>query len=212
MQKRTIEVLKNFSTIAPMISIKQGNVLRTRSLGNEVYAVATVDDEFPKDVRMYALPEFLSTLSLFTDPEITYEDDHLKIISGNSSVKYKYSNARTVKDVSDKVPQLPDSMYKFVLEKEAIEQIMKASAVMKLNELVISDEGVKVCNLDNVGNECVISIPEMECDEQTQSMVLDIKSLKLMPYSYNVQVSARGAALFTSTDGSLLYFVALRAL
>lgn len=194
-----------------MLAIKAGNVLRTRSPQNEIVAIAQVDDEFPRDIRIYDLPEFLSTYSLFVEPEIDFAEDHLKITAGNSSVKYKYSSDKVVKQMSEKVPQLPTTLYSFVLEKSDIEKIMKTAAVMKLKELVVNSNGLKVCNIDTTGNECLIQLPNLEAfDGATKSLVIDIDVLKLISNDYDVEITEI-AAKFTATDDSIVYYVALQS-
>ena len=63
--QRTFQVLKNFSTINPTLSVCKGNVIRTVSQNKTVLAEAQVQEEFPRDFAIYDLSEFLGVISLW---------------------------------------------------------------------------------------------------------------------------------------------------
>ncbi len=206
MQKETVEILKNFSSINQGIVIRKGNKLKTMSVHKNVFASSVVPDNFEREIAVYDLNELLSTLSLFTAPEISYKEDHILIKSGKSRVRYKYSSPSVIvsppvdKNISIQ-PQLT-----FKLQAVVLEQIMKASSVMKLKELEISESGLRAFNKSQVGNKYVVEVEGVEgtCSPK----VLSIANLKLLPRDYTVEVDNR-AVRFTSVDGSLEYIVAV---
>ena len=75
--EETIDVLKNFSTINQNLLIKQGNVLTTMSSMKNIMAKATVKEDFPQEVAIYDLNEFLSAISIFQKPEFDFLHPHL---------------------------------------------------------------------------------------------------------------------------------------
>ena len=81
MQERTIEILKNFAGINQGLLIKKGNRLRTISVMKNVFAVAEIPDEFPRDFALYDLNEFLSTWSLLSKPDLEFKEDHILLKS-----------------------------------------------------------------------------------------------------------------------------------
>ena len=64
---KTINLLKNFSTINQSILFKQGSRLRTISVMKNILAEATITEELPQDFGIYDLGQFLNCL-LYTSP------------------------------------------------------------------------------------------------------------------------------------------------
>ena len=73
----TINVLKNFSTINQNLVIKEGSSISTMSAMKNIIAKATVEEKFEKEFAIYDLNEFLSALSLFTNPNLDFNDDYV---------------------------------------------------------------------------------------------------------------------------------------
>ena len=55
----TLTVLKNFAGINNSILVKEGNKLRTISVAKNILAEANITEEFPRDVAIYDLNQFL---------------------------------------------------------------------------------------------------------------------------------------------------------
>ena len=96
MDKNTIEVMRNFSTINQSIMIYAGNSLATMATTKNIFASAVVATEFPRDFAIYNLPEFLSVLSLFAEPKIEYGENDITIKEGKMKVRYQYSSPAVV--------------------------------------------------------------------------------------------------------------------
>ena len=78
----TLAVLKNFAGINNSILVKKGNQLRTISVAKNILAEAEISEEFPRDVAIYDLNQFLNGLSLHQDPNLDFtEDSHITILS-----------------------------------------------------------------------------------------------------------------------------------
>lgn len=206
MQKETIEVLKNFSSINQGILIRPGNILRTMSVLKNVFASASVPDTFDREIAIYDLSEFLSTLSLFTAPEITYKADHILIQSGKSRIKYFYSSPSVIVSPPEGKNISVQGELTFKLSTVVLEQLLKASSVMKLKEFEISEGGLRAFNRNQTGNQYDVEVEGIEgtCTPK----ILKIENLKMIPRDYNVTVGQR-AVKFTSIDGGLEYIVAV---
>jgi len=74
----TVSVLKNYSTINQNLMIKSGKTLSTMSAMKNIVAKATVAENFERDIAIYDLNEFLSGMSLFTTPEMDFQDDFVR--------------------------------------------------------------------------------------------------------------------------------------
>ena len=75
LSSRTVEILRNFSTINPNIVVNGGNVLKTMSIAKNIVSRAEIDESFPNTFGIYDLSEFLSVLSLVDRPSITFGDN-----------------------------------------------------------------------------------------------------------------------------------------
>ena len=78
----TLNVLKNFAKINPSIVVQEGNVLKTISPSRTIMAKGTVDTTFDKKFAIYNLDRFISTVSLFNDPELKFGEKSVEIYDG----------------------------------------------------------------------------------------------------------------------------------
>ena len=85
---KTIQILKNFSSINPSIMFNTGNVLSTISPIKTVMARAQIDETIEKDFGIFDLNRFLGVLSLFDDPELLLCDNYVKVTDGRKSVNF----------------------------------------------------------------------------------------------------------------------------
>ena len=93
----TLTVLKNFAGINNSILVKQGSKLRTISVAKNILAEANISEDFPKDVAIYDLNQFLNGLSLHQDPNLDFSaDSHLTIQEGKRRVKYFFADPQVI--------------------------------------------------------------------------------------------------------------------
>ena len=93
----TLELLKNFAGINNSILVKQGSKLRTISVAKNILAEADISEDFPKDVAIYDLNQFLNGLSLHQDPNLDFsEDTYLTIREGKRRVKYFFADPQVI--------------------------------------------------------------------------------------------------------------------
>ena len=151
MKQETLTVLKNFASINKSIRIREGKQLMIFNANIPLFAVATVEDEFPKSFSLYDLNQWLSTLSLFNEPQINFQEKHMEISSGRIKAKYRYSPATITSDQPDFIPPMPSTHFSFYLPKEQLQEILKAASVMGLKELEFSRNGLKLYTTDSKG-------------------------------------------------------------
>ena len=100
LSEATKEILKNFSDINPNLMIKPGKELKTISTMKNILATAQVEEDFPQDIAIYDLSEFLGVMSLFNKPTFAFDDKSLSISEEGTKTKSKYYFAAML--------QLPD--------------------------------------------------------------------------------------------------------
>lgn len=212
MHKDTLAILKNFSSINKYMRINQGNVLTIFNPNFPLFARAEVEDVFPKTFSIYDLNQWLSTLSLFEDPDIDYSDKLMTISSGRMSAKYRYSAASVTSDQPAQAPQIPDTLFSFNLHKEQLSEILKASSVLGLKEIEFSTKGIRCLNSDNAGNaidnEYVTAIEELKADELIKPVKVKVEVLKLLPLDYSVFITEK-LVKFSNEEMKLDYYAGI---
>jgi len=138
LSERTLQVLKNFSTINPTIFIRAGNEIRTIAPTKSMFAQATVPESFPKDFAIYELSRFLGVISLFTDPDFDFQDKYVTVSSGKQRVNYTYANPEMVDSPSKKTNNFPDPVATFTLTSESLSAISKAGAIIQMPDVAIT--------------------------------------------------------------------------
>jgi hypothetical protein len=108
LSKRTLDILKNFSTINTGLIVNQGSVLNTLSPSKNILAEARVDEVFTKSFAIWDLNKFLGTASLFKDPELTFAGDVVTIKEGKNQIVYKAAEESTLKTPT-KAIQFPEN-------------------------------------------------------------------------------------------------------
>ena len=139
----TLTVLKNFAGINNSILVKEGNQLRTISVAKNILAEADIPEDFPRDVAIYDLNQFLNGLSLHQDPNLDFSKDaYISIEEGKRRVKYFYADPQVIIAPPDKEINLPTQEVTFQLESTSLEKLVKAAAVYQLPDLsVIGKDG-----------------------------------------------------------------------
>lgn len=212
MKLRTFEILRNFSGINKSCLIREGDVIRIMNPEKTVFAQAKVEDVFPREFGVFDLPSLLSTISLFQNAEISYEDDHLLISEGRRKTRFYYTNTRHIKAAPSGDIKLPPTLMSFLLEKKELEDMLKAASVMKLTNLFITGNKVVCRNADGTGNDYELTIENIDVSPDIQvediNININIDTLKLISGDYDVSVTEK-AILFKSTNSELQYIVIL---
>lgn len=205
----TLNVLKNFAKINPTIAIKAGNVVKTISPSKTIMAKAEVDTEFPENFAIYSLDRFISTVSLFNDPELTFKGSSVEIRDGNKSTNYVYAEEATITKAPDKELNLPSIDANFTLDNESLRDVEKAAGVLGLPEIAVVGEAGKVylraVNSKNPSGD----VYSVEIGEGNKEFTAIFKSenIKIIPDTYEVSISSRGISHFSGPQAE--YWIAV---
>ena len=209
MKKATVEILNNFASINTGMLFRTGNAVRVLSGARTVFASAVVEETFPREFAIYDLPEFLNTLAMFKEPEISYEDNFILVKGDGTSVKYHYSSPTVVVAAPDMNPAFRgDAVLEFSLSRAALASIEKAANVLRLKDVRFDGESGQaiVFNRDKSGNEFKVDLKD--CKGQGAAL-LSVANMKMLPDDYNVRVD-EVAAHFVSPNGGDLTYVVVR--
>jgi len=209
---KTINILKNFATINGNLLLKPGSVITTLSAAKSVFATAKVPDVFETTFGIYDLQEFLGAMSLYTDPEVIFDEKVASIKSGKSKIKF-FSADPVVLTVPTKELNLPEPDIKFSITAEQIGMIMKTSGVLHSSDVAIVGDGETLSFVvgdkkNKTGNSSTI---EIGSTDKKFNAYFKIDNMKFMPDDYNVGLSSKKVATFTTPDGDLNYVLSMEA-
>ena len=213
----TISVLKNFSTINANLMVKSGSSLSTMSAMKNIVAKADVTEEFLSDFAIYDLNEFLSALSLFGKPDLEFHDDFVIITEEGTSksLKYWFSDPSVVTTPSKEI-SMPSTELTFPLSSDTLNEITKAAAVIGVPDMALSDGKLMVTDKKNsTANAYETSLDifdenkETHTDDVKYEFWFKVENLKVMPGSYDVEVSSKKISHFTNTKLGVQYWIAL---
>ena len=198
----TVNVLKNFAKINPSIVVQEGNVLKTISPSKTIMAKAKVETDFTKRFAIYNLDRFISTVSLFTDPELKFGDKSVEIYDGNKKSQYTYADETTITKAPDKEINLPSVDVSFTLTNDSLKDVEKAAGVLGLPEIVVFGDGKNVflqaADTKNVTGD-IYSINIGDTDK-TFRAIFKSENIKIIPGDYEVTISSRGISHFSGKD------------
>ena len=207
----TVQVLKNLSTINQSILIKAGKKLRSMSVMKNILVESDITEEFTRDVAIYDLNQFLNCLSLIPGAEVELGDSSISITDGTNSIDYRYSDPSVITAPPEKELVLPSEDVCVVLTEDNLETVKKAAAVLQIPDVSLIGDGstiyLTVRDKKNSGsNSYRIAVGEAENVFQFN---LKVENLKLLPGDYDVVVSSKNLAQFTSHSRPITYFVAV---
>lgn len=208
LSERTIQILKNFSTINQSIMVRPGSVIKTVTPLKTVFAQANVTEEFETEFAIYELPRFLGTLSLFNDPELTFHEKYVTISSGKQRVNYTYADTSMIVAPPSKNINFPDTEVEFTITSDQLATISKAGAVLQMPEIaVVGEDGIiSIRAVDSKNSTAdVFSLDVGECDKDF-TVIFRPENLKLIPAEYKVSLTTVGISRFESEN--LTYWIA----
>ena len=212
LSEKTLNILKNFSSINQSILVKQGNQLRTISVAKNILAEAEIKEDFPRDFAIYDLNQFLNGLSLHQDPEMDFSpDSYILIREGKRRVKYFYADPNVIISPPEKEIQLPSQDICFELQQVTLEKLLKAAAVYQLPDFsAIGENGVIKLVVRDKKNDTSNEFGEV-VGETDKDFIFNYKveNIKIIPGAYDVIVSPKLLSKFTNSNHDLKYYIAL---
>jgi hypothetical protein len=212
----TIAVLKNFSGISKSIVVRPGSQLETVTTTKSLASQATVPEVFEETFGIWDLPQFLSTLSLFQDPELKVSDKKIEISESGKRLSYTCSPPEMIltlpSEAFEKLENLTGSSeVVFDLSNDQFQAASKALSVLKVPEYKFVGDGksIRLIALDSsndTGNRYEIVLVESEAVFEA---VFAAENVRFIPADYRVSISDKGLAKFESEN--IKYFVSSEA-
>ena len=210
---KTINLLKNFSSINQSILIKEGDSIRTISVMKNILAEAKVPEEFPKDFGIYDLNQFLNAISsLHINPELDFSNnEYLLIREGKKRNRFFFADPNVIVSPPEKSITLPSEDVSFELDTQVLGTLMKAAAIYQVPDLsVVGETGVVKLVVHDKKNDTSNTHEEIvgETDEEF-CFNFKVENIKILPGTYEVVVSKKLLSRFESKNHELTYYIAL---
>ena len=210
----TTMVLKNFATINQNLVIKEGSELLTMSSMKNIVAKATVEENFPKEIAIYDLNEFLASLSIFKSPVLEFEEQHLTIKEEDQPHKkltYFYSDPSVVQSPT-KTITMPSEEVKFHLDINKLLEMKRAAGVIGSPDMVLQKSSgnssllVKDKKNDTANNYS----SDISTDGDGEyKFFFKVENLKLFDGDYDVKISSKNISHFKNDKSNIEYWIAL---
>ena len=208
LSNETKEVLKNFSTINQNLVIKQGSNISTMSAMKNIIANAKVTEKFPKEFAIYDLNEFLAALSLFAKPELDFKEDFVLFTEENKALKYWYSDPSVVTTPQKEIT-MPSVEISYKLSSSTLSEVQRAAAVIGAPDMLLENGKLKVTDKKNsTANDYETPLDVGENDAKYKFW-FKVENLKIIPGTYDVEMSSKKISRFKNTSVDVEYFIAL---
>jgi hypothetical protein len=211
LSENTLNVLKNFSTINQGIVVKPGKTLRTISSNKAILAEAIVDEDFPNEFGIYDLHKLLGVVDK-NSAEVEFEKEFL-VFRSVGKIRLRYTAPTLILTPPNKSINIPSYDVKFTLSAEILSWIFSMASVLKCPNIVVKSDGkgsdINIWAMDVKGeivDDATVKV-DGESDISFQA-VLKIDNLKVLPGSYNVELSSVGVGKFSHTTKNLIYWIA----
>lgn len=203
LSSRTLQILKNFSTINPSLLFKNGNVLTTMSPMKTVMARATVKETFPQTYAIFDLSRFIGVLSMFSEPDIKMEQSFLVISESNRVVNYTYADPEMIVTPPDKPIKFPENAeISFILSSDVLSSVTKAINILHLTEFSVSgsDSRIYVGAIDTKNPTGDTYMIEVGTTDHNFNMIFKAENIKMISGDYHVKITSRGLGYFKGGD------------
>jgi len=212
LSKETQAIFKNFASINANLLLREGNQLSTMSENKTIISEVTVTEQFPQNFGIYDVNEFLGVLSLFNDPELSFDNDVVIIKEGKNQIRYKAAEEGTLKTPS-KTIHFPEAEINFPLSAGDLEHIIKSAGVLKVSDVSFVGKDGKLTALvvdkkNPLTNKFEI---ELGITDKTFQANMKIENFKMVAGAYNVSIAKMKISRFKATSSNLIYYIAVES-
>ena len=212
---KTTSILSNFSIINPSILIREGDTVMCVSPSKTIMGRAVVPNQFPKRFAIYSLPQFLSTVSLFENAELNFNDEYIEISAGDGErvVHYNYTAENLVTPPPESGLNMPSLDVEVKLTGKALSSTIKAAGVLQLPYIAFVGDGTNVYlqalqSEKDIGNTYKVKLGTT--DKKFKSIYKVENLLKIMNGDYDIQISKKGISHLK--NDSVEYWILVEAI
>lgn len=211
---RTIQLLSNFESICPSITLEPGKKLRTVNDSSTVIAIADIDEDFPcvfpildltKLLAIQRLPSFKGGVLDFDS-----EPNAITLKGDKSELKFWKSAKDLVQIPQDSIP-LDNICFTASVTPEQMKELTRACSTLGHKTVKLVALGGKTSlvgtttTLDN-SNDYTVHLGETDLPDC--QVALDVANLKMIEGNYLIKADSEMQLVhFESADGTINYYV-----
>lgn len=202
LKPRTIQILKNYSSINPSMLFKKGHHQVTMHPMKKMLVRAAIEEEIPADFAIFDLSKFIGTLSLFNDPELTVGKKYITIAEGGQKVNFTFGDPDVIIGPSAQTMKMPSNEIQFKLTDVALAQLMKASSILDVPHVIfrgnseVVEVGAGKCD-DPSGNKFMVEVGLTTHEFQ---FVVGVDTFRVLPGTYDATITKDGIIHLQTTD------------
>lgn len=210
----TLALLKNFANIQPNLMFRAGNEIKTIAEAKNIIAKATIPENIPQDFGIYDVNDFLSSLSLFSDPTFKFSGDGKSVTleEGKSSLTYYFSDEASLtypqKDVT-----MPPTDVSFTLTADILRNLQRATSLLSVSTVAVEDVGsgivIRVQDAKNKTSNSYGTEVDGNNNGHKFKFHFDISNFKILPGDYDVSISGKLISHFKHKTLPIEYWIAL---
>ena len=172
---------------------------------------AEVTEEFPSTVGIYDLNQFLNCLTLVPGAELEIDDASLNLHDDENTIEYRLSDPNVITAPPDKELQLPSEDVCVVLSEENLDKVKKAAAVLQISDVSFVGDGEKIKLQVRDKKNSASNSYSIDCGDTTHVFQFNLKveNLKMLAGDYDVVISSKNLAQFTSHSRPIMYYIAV---
>lgn len=189
LSKRTMSILKNFSTINPSIQFKKGKVLKTVSPSKTLLGKAKLDHDIDGTFAIYDLGRLLALVSMMDDPDFEIHENYVSI--GNKA-NYRFADPELIIAPPDKDIEITNYEVEVDITADQYNEIVRAMGIMGFpNVMIVGEDGKIKLRAADVKNPTTDKYDiEIGTTEKEFSVVFNADNLKIIEGDYKVYISA----------------------
>jgi hypothetical protein len=208
---KTLNILKNFATINPSIIVKPGNILKTMSSSKTILARAEVPDTFEYPFAIYNLSQFIGCISMFTDPDLDFNESSVTISDAKNEFVYYYADSSIILTAPEKDITIPTVDAEFKISATDIPSVTKALSILELTEIAFVGDGnnimIQAADTKNLSsNKYSVKVG---ATDKVFKAIFKPENLKMVSDDYIVTLSSKGISKFVGAE--VTYYVAIEA-
>jgi|TARA_R110000851_G_scaffold141324_2_gene279197 hypothetical protein len=167
--KNIINILKNFSQNSLSLSVKKGNKIGVISESRNTIAESYLPVPFERDFAVYDLSKFISCLSMFSSPELTFQKTYVTIGDDNRSINYMYVDEDLINKcvIPEHKLTIEPQVAEFNITAQNLKDAEKALSVLSVPNIVFEGKSgvlkMIVCDVKTAsGNTFEIDVGETD--------------------------------------------------
>jgi hypothetical protein len=213
--KDTLNILKNYSGNNSNQYLKPRSKITTMSPTKNIMAEVEVEETFDVEFGIWDLNKLLGVVSLFTDPEFSFEDKYVTITGASGSkVKYYYSDPKLLSYPTKSIKKV-DAAVEFDLTHDDFRELQRAGAVLGNPDLCFVSDDDKVLAVVKDLKDPTCNVFSIEVGDNTAgadfSFNFKLENMKMLDGDYHVALSKSVIGQFNHASRPVKYWVAMDA-